>query len=206
MILSRRAALTTGICMASAPRLARAADAAAAAPIEALNQAILGAMKAGKATPFRKRYDMLAVAVDKAFDLPGVLQASIGPRFGSIPADQQAKLLSVFRAFTVASYAANFDSFAGEKLTVLPDQRAVGADLVVPTQIVPASGDTVRIDYVMHRGAQGWRAIDVLLNGSISQNAVKRSDFRSLVTATSAQPLIDSLQRKVGELSGGAVS
>ena len=58
----------------------------------------------------------------------------------------------------------------------------------------------------MRRGAQGWRAVDVLLNGNISQNAVKRSDFRSLVTATSAQPLIDSLQQKVAELSGGAVS
>ena len=74
--------------------------------------------------------------------------------------------------------------FSGEKLTVLPDQRSVGADLVVPTEIVPAQGEPTRIDYVMRRGAQGWRAVDVLLNGSISQNAVKRSDFRSLVTAT----------------------
>ena len=38
------------------------------------------------------------------------------------------------------------------------------------------------------------------------ENAVKRSDFRSLVTPTSAQGLIDSLQKKVVELSGGALS
>jgi hypothetical protein len=35
---------------------------------------------------------------------------------------------------------------------------------------------------------------------------VKRSDFRSLVRADSAEPLIESLQRKVSELSGGALS
>ena len=87
-----------------------------------------------------------------------------------------------------------------------PDQRSVGPDLVVGTRIVPARGEPVSIDYVMRRTPQGWRAIDVLLNGSISQNAVKRSDFRSLVTATSAQPLIDSLRRKVAELSGGTLS
>ena len=78
--------------------------------------------------------------------------------------------------------------------------------MVVPTLLKPARGDSTHIDYVMRRGPNGWRVVDVLLNGSISQNAVKRSDFRSLVTATSAQPLIDSLQRKVAELSGGALS
>jgi phospholipid transport system substrate-binding protein len=205
MTLRRRVLLGAGLALMTAP-VAWAVDASAAAPIEALNRAIAAAMKAGKATPFMQRYGLLAAAVDKAFDLPGVLQASVGPRFTTLPADQQAKLLDVFRKFTIASYASNFDNDDGETLSVLPDQRSVGADLVVPTQITPRSGDAVRIDYVMRKGPHGWQAIDVLLNGSISQNAVKRSDFRSLVTATSAQPLIDSLQRKVGELSGGALS
>ena len=205
MSVSRRVLIGAALLAVAAPT-AWAADAAAAAPIEALNQALLAAMKAGKAMPFTQRYAMIAKAVDGAFDLPGVLAASVGPRLGSLPQDQQAKLLDVFRKFTVASYASNFDAYSGETLAVLPDQRSVGADIVVPTQITPSRGDATRIDYVMRRGAQGWRAVDVLLNGSISQNAVKRSDFRSLVTASSAQPLIDSLQRKVAELSGGAVS
>lgn len=205
MTMQRRTLLATSL-LSSLAGMAWAANPAAAAPIEALNKAILAGMKAGMKTPFVQRFNALAPAVDQAFDLPGVLLASVGPRFPSLPADQQARLLDVFRKFTVASYASNFDSFAGERLEVLPDQRSVGADVVVPTQIVPAGGDPVRIDYVMRQGPQGWRAIDVLLNGSISQNAVKRSDFRSLVSATSAQPLIDSLQRKVTELSGGALS
>lgn len=209
MRLTRRLSLTGSTLFAlvasATVGVAQAADPAAAAPIDALNQAVMAAMKAGKATPFAQRFNNLASAVDRAFDLPGILQASVGPRFATLPADQQAKLLDVFRKFTVASYAANFDVDEGERLVVLPDQRSVGTDLVVPTQIVPKSGDSVRIDYLMHKGPQGWRAVDVLLNGSISQNAVKRSDFRSLVSGTSAQPLIDSLQRKVVELSGGAV-
>lgn len=204
MMAGRRLVLAAGLLALAAP--ARAADPAAAAPIEALNQALLSAMRAGKATAFNQRFATLAPAVDRAFDLPGILQASVGPAFKALPADQQTKLLDVFRKFTVASYAANFDTFGGERLVVLPDQRSVNEDLVVPTQIVPTQGEATRIDYVMRRGPQGWRAIDVLLNGNISQNAVKRSDFRRLVSGTSAQPLIDSLQRKVSELSGGALS
>ena len=203
-LLSRRLALA-GIGLLAC-RGAFAADPAAAAPIEALNRAVLASMKAGTASPFMTRYNLIAPAVDQAFDLSGILQASVGPRFASLPADQQAKLLTVFRKFTVASYASNFDTFNGERLDILPEQRSVGADLVVQTKLVPTSGDPTRLDYVMHKGPQGWRAVDVLLEGSISQNAVKRSDFRSLVSGMNAQPLIDSLQRKVAELSGGALS
>ena len=83
--------------------------------------------------------------------------------------------------------------------------RTVGADQVVATRIVPAGGEPTRIDYVMRRGPAGWRAVDVLLNGSISQVAVQRSDFRTSVATGDASALIASLQRKVAELSGGAI-
>ena len=205
MRLSRRVALG---CIAASllPAMAHAADPAASVPVEALNQGVMAAMRAGKNTPFLARFNALAPVIDRAFDLPGVLAASVGPRFATLPADQQANLLDAFRKFTVASYVSNFDVDDGSRIELAGEQRTVGADLVVPTRIVPKSGDPVTLDYVMRRGPQGWRAVDVLLNGSISQNAVKRSDFRSLVTATSAQPLIDSLRRKVSELSGGALS
>lgn len=188
------------------PLAAQAEDPDAAAPIQALNQGLLAGMRAGKRTPFMQRYSTLAPLVERAFDIPGVLQASVGPRLGGLPADQQGRLLDLFRKFTIASFVANFDDYAGERIEVLAEQRSVGADAVVATQIIPARGEPTRIDYVMHRTASEWRAIDVLLNGSISQNAVKRSDFRALIGSGDAARLIESLQRKVADLSGGALS
>jgi phospholipid transport system substrate-binding protein len=187
-------------------RLAVAADPEAAAPIAALNRGLIAGMQAGKSTPFAKRFATLAPLVEGAFDIPGILQASVGPRWAALPPAQQAQLLDVFRRFTVASYVANFDTYDGEKLEVLPDSRTVGADQVVASQIVPASGAPTRIDYVMRRTPAGWRAVDVLLNGSISRVAVQRSDFRSLLGSGDAGPLIQSLQRKIADLSGGALA
>ena len=206
MTLTRRLALLGVPLGALLPFAARAADADAVAPIQALNQGLLAGMRAGKATPFLQRYNALAPLVERAFDIPAILQASLGPRWAGLPAAQQARLLDLFRKFTVASFVANFDAFNGERLEVLPDQRSSGADQIVATRIVPTRDEPTRIDYVMRRTPSGWRAVDVLLNGFISQNAVKRSDFRSLVTAGDAAPLIDSLQRKVADLSGGALS
>ena len=201
-----RRALLGGLLLPGLGRLALAADADAAAPIIALNRGLLAGMRAGKATPFPQRYNALAPLVEGAFDIPGILQASVGPRWAALPPAQQSQLLDVFRRFTVASYVANFDTFSGEKLEVLPISRSVGADQVVATQIVPAGGAPTRIDYVMRRTPAGWRAVDVLLNGSISRVAVQRSDFRSLLGSGDAGPLIQSLQRKTADLSGGTMA
>lgn len=205
MTLSRRAALAAAVGMAVLPLgHARAADPQAAAPIQALNQGLIAGMKAGKQTPFSQRYAALAPVIERAFDLPAILQSSVGLRWSALaPADQQ-HLLEAFRKFTVASYVANFDQFGGETLTISPDTRSIGQDQVVGTRIV-SGGETTPIDYVMRNGAGGWRAVDVLLNGSISQVAVNRSDWRALL-ATGAGPLVDSLQRRTATLSGGAVN
>ena len=205
MSLSRRAVLAGLAAVAVIPvSAALAADPQAVAPIQALNQGLLAAMKAGKQTPFAQRYAALAPVIQRAFDLPAILQSSVGLRWSALaPADQQ-RLLEAFRKFTVSSYVANFDQFAGETLTISPETRSIGQDQVVGTRIV-SGGETTSIDYVMRTGPNGWRAIDVLLNGSISQVAVNRSDWRALL-ASGAGPLIDSLQRRTATLSGGSIT
>ncbi len=174
------------------------------APIAALDQALLAAAHNGR-QPFTERFNALAPVVERAFDLPAILQTSVGPRWAELPAEQQQQLLSVFRTFTVASYVASFNAFNGEQINLLPETRMVGQEQVVETQIVPGGGKPIRIDYVMREGEEGWRAVDVLLEGSISRVAVQRSDFRTLLGSGNAEALIASLQKKVGDLSGGAM-
>ena len=200
---SRRAVLAAALL---APIASRAADSDVSAPVAALNAALIQAMRSGKAVPFTQRFAALAPVVDRTFDLGAILQAVVGPRWAGLPPAQQSQLLDVFRRYTVATYVANFDGYGGEKLDVLPESRSIGADQVVETQIVPSSGAPTRLDYVMRRGPFGWRAVDVYLNATISQVAVQRSDFRSLLSSGDAGPLIASLQRKIATLSGGTLS
>lgn len=175
------------------------------APIEALNKALLTAMHAGRSTPFPARFNILAPILDAALDLPEILRNSVGLRWQEMPANQRTVLEQVFRVFTIASYTANFDNFDGQRIEILPERRSIGADQVVATNLI--QGDqTTRIDYVMRKIDGSWRAVDVLLNGTISRVAVQRSDFRRLLDSGSAERLIRSLRDKVAELSGGTVT
>ena len=176
----------------------------AATPIAALDDGLIQSMKTGKGAPFADRYNKLLPIVQRAFDLDAILQTSVGPRWASFTPAQQSELRAEFVRFTVSSYVSNFSSFGGEKFEIAPDQRAIGADEVVSTKIVPTSGNPARLDYVMRQGSGGWRAVDVLLDGTISRVAVQRSDFRSMLASGGPDALVASLKKKVADLSGGA--
>jgi phospholipid transport system substrate-binding protein len=186
------------------------ADTAEADPtstIKHFNEALLAAMKSGERTDFSNRFQTLAPAVDQAFDLSAVLSVSVGPSWAALSPDQQGRLLDAFRRYTVASYVANFDSYAGQSFTVSPDTRDLGAGrLVVQSRITPVNGDGTELDYVMKQTPSGWKVVDVLAAGSISRVAVQRSDFRHLLSNGGGDALLASLQHKTSDLSGGALA
>jgi phospholipid transport system substrate-binding protein len=198
-------ATTAALALGSALPARAAEDHAVIAPIQRLIDGLLEVMKAGPRTPFQQRYDMLGPIIDQTFDLPAILQESVGLSWGSMPADQKTMLEQAFRRYTVASYVNSFDSFDGQRFEVAPETRPVGnGDQVVRTRIIPKSGGGHQLDYVMRQVGNEWRVIDVLADGSISRVAVQRSDFRHLLTRGGPQALAESLRTKSADLSEGA--
>lgn len=198
-------ALALAVPVVSLPRAK--ADPAAVAPIRELCDALIGAMRAGRASPFSQRFTTLAPVIDRTFDLPAILQLSVGPSWSSLPPDQQTTLQTAFRRYTVANYVNSFDNFNGQRFDVQPDTRSLpNGEQVAQTRIISAAGETHELDYVMRQGNGGWRAVDVLADGSISRVAVQRSDFRRLVSRGGAQALIESLNQKTSDLSGGTLT
>lgn len=206
-LIGRRAAViglgTGGIALGSL--VARASTAEVTAPVERLYAALLVIMKQGRATPFSQRYDLVEPVVDAVFDLPGILQVSVGLRWPGLPAEEQAALLDAYRRYTVSTYVANFDNFNGQRFEVMPTPRTVGKDEVVQSRIIPVTGATRQLDYAMRPVGGAWRIVDVLFDGSISRLAVQRSDFRALMAgAGGGAALLASLQQKTADLKAGA--
>ena len=125
----------------------------------------------------------------------------------NLPTEQKANLLAAFRRYTVSSYAANFDSFSGQRLEVSPGvRRLANGEVIVDTKIIPVNGSPSTLDYVMRGGIGGWRVVDVLADGSISRVAVQRSDFRQLLESGGVPALVAGLRNKVANLSGGMLA
>src|SRR5215471_17271734 len=91
VLMGRRRGLqmAVGLAVLASPRRRAGADPAAIAPIRQLCDSLLGIMRAGRGTPFARRFETLTPAIEHAFDLTAILQLSVGPSWGNLqPGDQ----------------------------------------------------------------------------------------------------------------------
>jgi phospholipid transport system substrate-binding protein len=190
--------------MGIGPSGAQAQDISVVAPIQRLCDALISVMKEGRTVAFQQRFDHLAPTVDDVFDLGAVLETSVGPGWSQMSPDQHGALATAFRRYTIDSYVSSFDEFSGQHFEVSPTTRALpNGEQVVTTRIIPTSGDSHRLDYVMRQENGAWKAVDVLADGTISRVAVQRSDFRHMLMLGGGAALIASLQRKASDLETG---
>jgi phospholipid transport system substrate-binding protein len=201
--MRRRALLLAPLALAALPLARAAAQGGPQGPVSELDNALLRIMQMGQNSPFAQRAGVLRPVIEQVFDLPQILQVSVGLPWNTLAEADKARLLDVFTRYTVASYVANFDSYNGQKFEIAPHARSVGHDQVVETKLVPRAGDPTRIDYEMRQTGAGWKVVDVLVDGSISRVAVQRSDFRGLLNSGGPRKLIASLERKVRNLQSG---
>jgi phospholipid transport system substrate-binding protein len=167
----------------------------AAATIQNFYDALTASMKSGGSV--KSRYEKLKPAVDKAFDIPGMMALSVGPTWSSISPAVQKSLIDAFDRMTVADYARNFDTYNGEKFTVDPAVVERGQEKFVKSTLTPANGDPIPFNYRMHLVDDAWKIVDIYLNGNISQLAQKRSDFSATLQASGP----DGLAKKINALA-----
>jgi phospholipid transport system substrate-binding protein len=166
---------------------------------------LLGTMRDGRALGESGRYARLAPAVDRTFDIPMMTRLAIGPAWGSLSPAQQQQLLGAFAHYIAATYADRFDSYSGEQLQVT-GERPSGTEVMVQTKIAKSNGEATRLDYLMRQNQGSWRISDVYLDGTISQLAVHRSEFHSILQREGVDGLVMALNRKVDLLQSVARS
>jgi phospholipid transport system substrate-binding protein len=166
---------------------------------------LLSNMKESRMLGETGRYARLAPVVDRTFDIPFMTRLAIGPYWGTLTPAQQQQVMAAFAHYVTATYADQFDSYSGQQLQVT-GERPYGTQTIVETRIVKSNGEATRLDYVM-RPDQGSRQIsDVYLDGTISQLAVHRSEFHSILQRQGVDGLVAALNRKVDLLSSVARS
>jgi phospholipid transport system substrate-binding protein len=162
---------------------------------------LLTTMKNGPTLGQSGRYARLAPVVDRVFDVRSMTRLAIGPSWATLPPTRQQQI-DAFRHYVAATYADRFDGYSGQQLQVT-GERPYNADVIVQTKIVKSDGDTTTLDYLMHENQGLWQISDVYLDGTISQLAIQRSEFYSILRREGVDGLVMALNRKVDLLGKG---
>jgi phospholipid transport system substrate-binding protein len=169
---------------------------------QALCDALVRTMKQGPALGMAGRVKALEPDLRRDYDLALTTRLVVGPPWRSMSPEEQQALIAAFSDYSIAVYASRFKSYSGERFVVDPVvDKLPSGDVIVHTKLLPHEGDPVEIDYLERTEPEGWRIIDVLLNGTISQMAERRSEYSSALREGGAAALIRLLQQKTSQLA-----
>jgi phospholipid transport system substrate-binding protein len=165
-------------------------------PVERLQDGLLLAMQGGAGLDGRRQ--QLDPVVRGAFDFPYMIRLVTGRHWDTMDEATRARLTEAFSRMSVFVYADRFDSFSGERFDVLGEQAGPRETIWVETQLVPANGKPVRLNYLTRKGADSdWRIIDVFVDGTVSEITTRRSEYGAVIQRVGVDGLIRELENKV---------
>ena len=187
--------------------IAVSAQQPAAGPIAVINtlhDALLATMKEADALGIQGRYDRLSPILVAAYDFPRMAAIASGSSWADMSDADRSAVIGAFTHFSAASYASRFNGFSGEAFEVTGERDGPRGTRLVDTKIIRADGAPVPVTYVMSDRTGAWRIVDVLLDKSISELAVRRSEYTKVLANDGATGLVETLNEKADEMLGQA--
>ena len=195
------AALVSGLGLGMLSYPVHAAPSSGGDTVKGLYDALLNTMKNGRILGQSGRFAQLDPVIRRSFDIASMARLSIGSSWAGLSESQRQQITESFGRYISAIYADRFDSYAGQKLEVTGEQPA-SSGVMVRSQIIKASGEPVKVDYMMRRDGESWLISDIYLDGAISEVATRRSEFSGILKNEGIDGLIAALNRKADVLTG----
>jgi phospholipid transport system substrate-binding protein len=190
------------ILSAFAPGYLRAQEVGPRVVVSTFQDTLLATMKEAGPLGFEGRYKRLQPAMEAAFDLEQMTRIVVGARWAKLSEGERKQVVDLFRRFSVSTYASEFTGYDGEQFEVDGDSAQAGLGTIVETRIVFKKGTPIELNYLLRQTPQGWRIVDVYLDGSISELARRRAEFASIMRSHGVDGLIALLKKKNEELAG----
>jgi len=174
--------------------------------VDALHENLLSVMKNAETLGYDGRFEQLEPVIGELFDIPFMAEKSVGRYWKTVDEANRGDLLTTFGRFTVANYAGRFTGYSGQFFETLKEQESKYGTVLVYSRLVSENGETVQLNYRLRPAkGGGWKIIDVLLNGTISELALRRSEYSSLIKREGFAALMSALNERINDLAGGKI-
>jgi phospholipid transport system substrate-binding protein len=187
------------------PGAALAADVQdARSPVEQLYAVLLECLKNADALGLEGRRAKIAPAVASGYDVHFMAEKILGRHWSALSEADRARWTETFGSLTVATYAERMTGFTGQVFEVLKVEPSQRDTAVVYTQVVTPKEAPIAINYRMRQSGGGWRIIDVYLNGTVSELALRRSEYAAVLQRDGFEKLVASIDEKIkaGKIAG----
>ena len=207
------------------PRAQAADD--ATATIDTLHETLIEIMKEAEQLGFQGRSARVTSTVEVTFDLDFMAAKSLGAQLKKLETTDRKRWVDTFKRFVVSNLARQFDSYSGQRFETVGVLPAPRDTVIVQTVLVRKSDEDVKLHYrlreVPDASAPGavngsnpapdqnaaagspdgssvvWKIIDIYSNGTVSELALRRSEFSSLLKREGFEVLVETVNNKAAK-------
>jgi phospholipid transport system substrate-binding protein len=168
--------------------------------VEELHATMLDAMKQSQKLGYDGRLARLQPAIAARYDFAFIAEKSVGLVWKELDTAQRAKLIDAITRLAGANYAARMAEFSGEHFETVGTENASQNTILVHTRVVDADGGTIPLDYRLRAASEGTPLIvDVFYDGTVSELAMRRSEYSALLKKGGIDALLAALEKKIAE-------
>jgi len=168
--------------------------------IERLQSSLLSVMKQGNQLDYEHRYQLLGPIVTKSHDLPFIAKVTVGKYWATFEDDQKTMFVDTFSRLSIATYADRFDGYGGETFSFVAQKELPRGKMLVETIFTKSNGEKVQFNYLLRQNKSNWRIINIIVDG-VSDLAVRRAEYSSILKSDGVPPLIAKLENQIGRYS-----
>ncbi len=174
------------------------------AVVDGLHATLLEVMKNADALGYQGRFDKISPVLKERFDTRFMAQKSVGRHWKQLGDADRVRLLVTFDRFMTANYAGRFNAYSGQQFVSLREEPSLHGTVLVHTQLLSPGDEPVQLNYRLRPVKESWKIIDVYLNGTVSELALRRSEYSSLIKREGIDALIAALDEKIANLETSA--
>ena len=128
-----------------------------------------------------------------------MLSMIIGNQWKNVSNKKRKEIINIFEEYIAKNYVRRFSKMKDFSFIENKEQN-VGKFVMVRSNLVIGKKEKVSISYLLSNDQNKWKIFDVLLAGSVSEIATKKSEFKSFTKGGNIDPLIDALKKKNKDL------
>ena len=167
--------------------------------IERLHTNLLKMMQATDTLTFVERYSSLEPVITGSFDTPVIAKVILSRYWKDLTDQQKEDFIRLFNQQTISTYVSRFNSFDGEVFNTKIVEQLKKGRILVRSEIQSQNGDSVNLDYLMHKNNGNWYIISVIADG-VNDLSLKRAEYSTIIKKNGYENLVTNIEKKIAEM------
>ena len=134
--------------------------------------------------------------ISDTYNTKRMLTLIIGEVWKNSEVTDQATLKEVFEEYIAKNYILRFKDIKSLEFGKLEISQAGKNYRIAKTKLIINSKDIVALNYLLDQTNNSWKIFDVLIDGSISEIATRKSEFINFTNQGNVKPLLEALREK----------